>query len=777
MKRILGAIAAASWLVACGGGSTMTTTQSYDQMQTQKPVSPKGSIIGRVLDVGTGGPLEGATVKVLGSDAAVGPTNADGVFRLDGAVVNSNYTFIIEKAGYLRIRTNTSINGTSGNSPLEGSISSFVVNMFPSTGSVTGAVFLPNGRPAAGATVYVDQLFNVGVESVVSTQTAMDGTFTLSGLATRPSGVGHTVYAQWYDENGDMQADYATTSTPPGNPVVVFPGQPARVFLTYSATSVGQRIVNSNIVDGEVPAGEDLQFTFALPLFTGVLSGSQARPWVLTHVTGNDVDVPVEGTFMSPTVLRVRPALNSLREGEVYSLSLSLRNLSTSGNTAANFSPTLTFQVRAATVMPYTTQVTGLTVTKVTPIAPFGPTAFDFNSTDFALEFVAAAGAVRYEVYARDTTNNPNYVRLGTSFLSTGAPRYRLTPTLPSQFSAGPSSTPLGGNNRVTFAVVGIDAYGARAPLMSAPTVEVRDTIPPTVSALTGASFLTGTPVDAINDTGTPAEIRIQLSYSEPMDPASMVTYTSTATAAPMVSWRWNPGTANTGILTLTVGQNADSTGTFVIRGGRDMAGNELQRAGDLLGSLGGRRELLQNPEFRTGTMCALTSWMPASMGSGSAPSVVNNNGAISGSTSPCSALLGNAPGSTPGTGTSKLIQNVMLPAVAMTSSTIEASARYRIANVPNASQPGANYNMQCRIMDTGEMMTFGTLFSQAVAGGTTLTGNTFTAATAVSLTAQATNTVRVVCEVENTNMMNVPGFGALYLDEMSVVLVKPGSF
>lgn len=762
MKKVLAALAAASWLAACGGSSNTTPTptgpQQYDQ--TQKPVSPKGTIYGRVVDIATQNPLEGVSVKVLGSDAAL-TSAADGTFKLDNVAVSSTYTFIFEKTGYLRTRTTAAIPGSAGNSPLEGGITSFSLEMYPATGTVTGFVFLPNGRPAPNATVYVDQ--RIFGESVVTAQTGADGAFSLAGLATRPSGVGHTVYAQWYDENGDMQADYATTN----NSITVFPGQPARTFLNYS--NVQLRLVASNLVDGEIPAGEDLQFTFSVPLFTGTLQGSTARPWVLTNTTLGSIDVPAEGTFMSPTVLRVKPALNSLQEGQTYRISLSLRAASVSQGTVSDFSQSFDFQVRAASVMPYTTQVTGLAVTNPSPIAPYPETAFDYAQNQFFVSFTPAAGAVRYEIYARDTASIPNFTRVQV-FNADASPRYQRTINLNAPFTNNFSGGLLAAGNRVTFAVVGVDAYGARAPLMSAPTVEVRDTIPPRV--VSGPTALpVGTTPDGINDGTAAATIQLRINYSEPMDPASMVTYTSNATNAPMAAFRWDPANTSSGILTLTVGAGNDATGSFVIRGGKDGSGNDLQQAGDLVGFLGGRKELLQTPDFQSGTMCGLgTSWVASTLNGGPTPTTINNNGAVSGNVSPCAAVLGSVPGGTPGTGRSRILQGISLPSLMNTGFTIQANARYRTVNVLNIAQPGAAYTMRCFFADTNDAPLAGLgLFS----GAANMTS--YTTAGPVSLTAQQNTQVRLICETENTNMM-APGFGAMYLDEMSVALVKAGT-
>ncbi len=761
MKKVYVALAAVM-AVACGQ-NTQSGPQQFEQ--AQKSVTPKGSIHGRVLDISAQAPLEGVSVKVLGSDAVL-TTNADGIFTFTGAVVGSTYTFIFEKTGFLRMRATAAVPSSAGNSPLEGGVTTFTMELYPSTGSVTGVLTLPSGRPAAMATIYVDQASSVGAESMVTTQTAMDGSFTLNGLAAAASGVRHTVFAQWFDENGDMQADYSTT----GSSVVVYPGTPARLFMAYSA--LAQRIVASNILDGELAAGEDLQFTFALPLYTGVLEGTNATPWRLTHISSAQ-EVPVEGTFMSPTSLRVKPALNSLREGELYRLRLNLRNTNTNQGTSSTYdSGNLEFQVRAANVMPYTTQVTGLAVTNPNAVAPFGPAAFDWSHNAFTVSWQAAAGAVRYEIYARDTTTNPNFVRL-SSVSATGAPRYEQAVTILSGFGAtfAGTSQPLSGGNQLFFAVVGVDAYGSRAPLMGATAVQVKDSIPPSVGSI---ALVPGSSADGINDGTSPTEIRVRVNYTEPMDPMSTVTYTTNATNAPTAAWRWDASNqGRSGILTLTVAPGNDGTGSFAIRGGRDMAGNDLARAGDTLGSLGGRKELLQTPDFQMGTMCTLGSWMPVTANGGPTPSAVNNNGAFGGSLGPCAALLGSVPGGTPGTGRSRIVQTVSLPALTNSGFSYEATARYRAVNVANPAVAGATYRMECRVTDPTETMSFGVLFSQTPAVGTIPAS--FSSSSPLALTSLAGQQVRLLCDAENFNLM-APGFGALYVDELSVSLVKPGT-
>ncbi len=108
MKRFV--FAAALALVAC---SSEQPVQKYNQTQTQSSVTPTGTLYLRAFDMSTYGPLSGADVKVIGSDST-GQTDANGVFKLEKAVVSSTYTFIVSKAGYLTNRTTMSLSSTDG---------------------------------------------------------------------------------------------------------------------------------------------------------------------------------------------------------------------------------------------------------------------------------------------------------------------------------------------------------------------------------------------------------------------------------------------------------------------------------------------------------------------------------------------------------------------------------------------------------------------------------------------------------------------------------------
>lgn len=367
---------------------------------------------------------------------------------------------------------------------------------------------------------------------------------------------------------------------------------------------------------------------------------------------------------------------------------------------------------------------------------------------------------------------------------ASAGPRQQVNVSLGSAFDAAPAlfgPQPLAYGNVVTFAVVAIDVYGNRSPLMTAMPVTVRDEIPPTVtSAPTLVPDALGTGgVDAINETSAATTARLRIVYSEPMDVAmaNAPTFTSAATNAPTVTWAWDPADANqrTLIMTLTFAANTDGSGSFVIRGGRDASNNAIAQAGDIVGSLGGRRELLQNGNFQSGNACSLMGWNPTNTGSAPAPVTVPNNGALIGSTSPCAALLGSPPGSQPSTGRARITQDVGLPSNPMAGFTLQASARARPLFVVNQAMPGASYTMACRVETVAlPAVTLGSLAAGLAGPGTDVTIGGFVGGASLPLTAAAGTTVRVVCEADNATMF--AGNGAFYVDEVSVALVRAGT-
>jgi hypothetical protein len=129
-------------------------------------------------------------------------------------------------------------------------------------------------------------------------------------------------------------------------------------------------------------------------------------------------------------------------------------------------------------------------------------------------------------------------------------------------------------------------------------------------------------------------------------------------------------------------------------------------------------------------------------------------------------------PGTAPTSGISRIVQDVALPNTMMTPAfSIQASARVRPVYTVNRANPGAAYTMECRVTQTTNTL-IASLIS-AAASGSDVTSANFQFSGNTTLAGNVT--VRVVCEAENTNA-TIPGNGALYVDEVSVALVKPGS-
>jgi hypothetical protein len=761
MSRFLPA-ALCAILTACGA----TGPQKYEQQQstTQVPVTPLGVIYVRVIDGSTFGGLVGADVRVIGA-TATGQTDADGAFKLESAVVGSTYTFIIEKAGYTRTRVTASLPTTTGTSPLANPVTTSTSIMYRNDGEVRGTVFFPSGRPAPGAVVVLDPSNTLSVNTYepppLTATAAEDGSFKIVGVPSRPLGITHTVYAMAFDQNADGSPDFATTSVN----ITAYDKVVTRTYLTY--TNNLQRILNSNIIDGELASGENPTFTFAMPVLAVNLNQAAAGAFTLTNTTRGNVAIPVDVTWTGTTQATVKPT--AFRDGDRYQLAISLTTQDGAAGTAAGFSATYAFQVRPSTPAAFTEQVTNFLVTSSAPPSGGLATDYDFNSTGFKLQWDGTAKAVSYFVFARDTGVNSGWVQLAgpVTQVGSGTQRYVYTVSTFASFpSFCPSCTtpiwPLAYNNRVTFSVVGMDTYGDLAPLAAAPTQTVSDNWAPRA---TNVTLLAPSVVDAWNETSTPTTILLRLTYNEPMDPATRPTFAFPAGVT--TAFVWDSFTSSySGTLTVTVPANTDGTGTWAIRGGKDMAGNTLTY-NELNGSFGGKKELLTNGSFEdaAGT-CLLTGWTGTQTNSMPTPFSAQGNAKLGA----CAAVIGTPLNLAPATGSSRLTQDVALPSLPVGSTMYFASRlKASFTYAPAAAGVGSLAQV-CRLTDAtntpilGSYFSYGNLNSAVGSGFETTIGSGLTPGT----------TVRVLCEVDNvtTNPVN----GTIYLDDVGITQVKPAA-
>lgn len=749
-------------VAACSGGPTKTEATNVST-STQSPSVPKGTIAGRILDAATYKPLQGATVKVLGGPQVTTlTTDADGVIVLTGAAVQSWYSFVVSKDGYVVAEIQAAAApANAGDYPLGEAAGRFTMGLYPADGVIDGVVFRPNGVPAAGAQVVVDHralpsgFAGVTHEGVVTATADGDGVFRLTGLATAAAGVNHTVLALHYDENGDGKADFATVSVT-GRAFPSAPGQPVpgRVFINYVKDSVPQRILWSNILDGEAGLAENLEFRFALPVRQENLNRLPENAYILTDTTrATSVVVPVTPIWdaADATKLALKP-VSPLEAGHTYSLVLSLTTVDyTTGvgtGIAVNYSPpTLTFEARAPNSGTFAGQVQGLKVTNSAFSAAdltdklMSDTDFDWNSNSFQLEWPAVDKAEKYRIYAKDSRFATQWGYVASSEVETvlGVVRATVTaanlPTNKWDLDATVRSSPLARGNTVSFKVVPLDVYGNYGDLATAEEASVRDNVAP---LLTGVSLespkayypsnlgVVMRPADAINESSTPSEIVLRVTFDEPMSDGTEPAIISTNAAfqsggSVQTAFVWDPSTSTNahGYLRLTLAAGADATGAFALRGGADQAGNPVRNV-DKYYSLGGRREFLLAAAGTVGTLhfeagggnCASIepSVHVASFDGGMPTTTVAvvDNSANSGT---CAGLIGTIPGlMAPQVGYASLtLQTEKLPAILYPIGAGEAWSyetglvARRVHYLPVAGTTPPTARQSCRLYKTTE--------------------------------------------------------------------------
>lgn len=752
-------LAAAVVLAACSG---QTTTQKSAFEQTQVPVTPKGTIVIKVTDLSNFQPLADATVTVIGGSAPTLTTDANGLATFNDAVVNSYYTLVIEKAGYLKqTRYPNSVRGSTGVSPLAAGTTNITVELFKADAQLKGVVFLPDGNPAANTTVVIDQNYDGLGDSLLSTQTGADGSFTLTGIGSYPSGVYHQIAA--YPPNSGV-VPYFTS-------LYFYPGETQRIFIDlYQDSSTEQRVVNSNLFIGSLAPASDIKLTFANPVNpTNFDNAANDMFQLYSNITGDRF--AVTATWTSTTQVSLKP-IQALRAGDQMQLNLAVTSASTSMGPDANFYKTLYFQVRPDTVTPIAAQVTNLVIENPSYAGTPVPARFDWNTNAYTLKWSAAAGATRYAIYAKDTKNNPDWVKV-TEVDSEAAPAYETTFSLPQAFDNFPGSggtQPLAQGNVVSFSVVGIDVYGYQAPLATAPTVTASDNIQPT--RVGGLVALTKVPtfnvVDAINDDTTPAQLLFRIRYSEPMDTASPPAFTGSGSPAPTTLWQgaWDPTLGQfTYTLTLTIGGGVDASGNVLVRGGKDAAGNVVLD-GDIQTSLSGFKTQSLSATFEDTAGCALgTAWTASNTGNMPGPSAVLATGQGTSSNNKCAAVLGAPTNAAAATGVSKISQDVNLtpiPTGAPWYYIVKATTRgFAIGAGPLGVQ-------RCDVTDTSDVA-ITTLVTHAA---------TYASVTSVfnySVPSPVT-TLRVSCKVDNSAGTPTANNTSMYVDDLFVYLYKPGN-
>ncbi len=768
MQRRILALALAALAGCAGGGTNNDGGITGGAASTQVGTRLTGMLVGRVTDAYTGASIPDVVVKVFGLDFTA-KTNADGVYSMAGLPSGSPLTAYYDLSPYIRAFCTFTIPATAANFPLDGAAQTCTVQLAKPDGTIRGQVLFPNGKPVKSAEVLVDQR-GAGWDSVVISTTDADGNFELKGLGVKAAGQAFTVFVNPFDENGDGQADYAATTAN----VTVAKGIAPRVVVTLNAA--GQRLIQSNIFDGDIGKDDAITFTFAMPVLLNGLTMNVKDQFKIVD-TRTNVEIPQTTTWdmaSAGTKVSVKPT-GSLIEGDRYTITISV----TTAGTNVAFNPgALTFLVRSsATPTPITAQVGNLVI--------LNNTAFNWNQNNFTLAWDGVPGGFSYLVYARDTRNNPGFVLVSsyTGTVNNPATRMQTNFNLPNFFDSNSGNTTiaaLDNGNEVTFTVVPMDAFGNISPIGNAPTVKARDTVPPTVSTSISYAVLyppglggttpgvgpvqTGWYGDAINDDPAPYSFRIYLGYSEPMDVATAPVLKLAATAGVTSTWVWDAVNNNDrGWFVVTLAPGTDATGPFSITGGKDQAGNPVQLS-DVSGYLNGRKELLVNPGFEDGN-CALAGWTLVGVDGGVAP-----RGTTSGTRSGnCAAVVGTPAGTSPSVGHSRLLQDVTLPTIPPLSAwyfNVGVWVRTTYQSYGGYSPNTAQY---CRVIDPVTEVTIASLFSTANSNFGVGYGGFYN--TNLSSTLGGTS-IRLVCDTINATPYL--GNGGLFVDDASIALVKP---
>ncbi len=138
-------------------------------MSTQPPPATTGSLMGKVFDVSTNNPVQGATITVTGGPSA--NSDAEGVF-LVGNIPSGTYQVIVSATGYVNQLYQVMI--AAG---VTADLQTIYLTSLPQSTTLTGKVSdSSTGNPVAGADVSV-------TGTAISGKTASDGTYNITGIS------------------------------------------------------------------------------------------------------------------------------------------------------------------------------------------------------------------------------------------------------------------------------------------------------------------------------------------------------------------------------------------------------------------------------------------------------------------------------------------------------------------------------------------------------------------------------------------------------------------
>ncbi len=433
-----------------------------------------GFLQGHVFDGNTDEPLDGVKVEwdAAGKKDSVTATATDGY--LISNLIEGQYTIWFSKANYTTITYNASIrsgenfdNGTIRGGANREVVITYNPNMYPLDGSLTGRIYKnENGKniPAEGVTVQLDYNFIYKrddngyrfVPGLYTATTDADGYYTFSNI---PSTQTVIRFLDFTDANGESYYDAASHGT--SSRTIYLSSGTSYAYGNVNLTRVGDRIslTGSNLYSSPNVGTQDFDVTSNITLtFNKIVDMTNTENLGDVRLEVSGVEVEADITY-ADNVITINPT-QDLAANTTYRVNYDVYGAQTYDNTSGS----IVFTTSDDATVPV--QVTGFAIDYDLMGANWLADFYDGRSGDgIRFTYNRISNATRYEVYAKDDYNNPEYILVDTytpaDYVQGMVDHYV---TLPSQFDYYDDDavrTPLSHGTTVTYKVRAINSAGA----------------------------------------------------------------------------------------------------------------------------------------------------------------------------------------------------------------------------------------------------------------------------------------------------------------------------